>query len=100
MAKSGSGGGGLSSRGTPGVDALWASLLAWRAARSASAASAAARASISSERCVRSFGCARSGTPSAKRPARFDSAWENSDGITKTLFAWPLASSGSICRYW
>ena len=36
----------------------------------------------------------------AKRSARPPSACENSDGITKILFALPCASCGSICRYW
>ena len=46
-AKSGSGGGGASSRGAPRASSRWRPLEAARAARSASSASAAARASIS-----------------------------------------------------
>ena len=71
-----------------------------RAARSASLASAAARASISSMLRGRGLGLVCSGMPSPKRSARSESACVNSDGITKTLFASPLPSSGSICRYW
>jgi len=33
-------------------------------------------------------------------PPMFWSAWENSDGMMKILFASPCASWGSICRYW
>jgi len=43
------------------------------------------------------------GTDAAALPKalpRLPSAWENSLGITKILFAWPCASCGSICRYW
>ena len=36
----------------------------------------------------------------ASKRSRCASAWENSDGITKILFASPCASCGSICRYW
>ena len=72
------------------------------AARAASSASAAARASISSDACAggaSAWLCSRR-TPSAKRAVSVDRACENSDGITKTLFALPCASCGSICRYW
>ena len=50
-----------------------------------------------SPRCcaARGFGVACSGAPSTKREVEADSACENSDGITKTLFALPCAAAAA-----
>ena len=49
---------------------------------------------------LRGRGLAVAGTPSVNFETTLPSACENSDGITKILFASPCASWGSICRYW